>query len=121
MLLVDHGSRRPEAARVAEAVAAALRLREPGWIVEVAHLEIQEPKVDAGIDACVAAGASEVVIHPYFIAPGMHAIRDIESHLDAARTRHAGIPMRVTPPLGFDERIVEVVLERIQLSDVGEG
>lgn len=113
ILLVDHGSRRPEAGRVVEAVAAALRERRPDWLVEVAHLEIESPDVASGIDACVARGAREIVLHPYFIAPGMHTARDIAAQVAAARKRHPRVAMRVTEPLGFDPRIVDVVLERI--------
>lgn len=113
ILLVDHGSRRPEAGRVVEGVAQALRARRPDWIVQIAHLEIAPPGVGAGIDACARAGATEIVLHPYFIAPGMHTIDDIAVLVDQARERHPAIDIRVTEPLGFDPRIVDVVLERI--------
>ena len=96
------------------AVANALREREPGWIVEIAHLEISQPDVPAGIEACIAAGATQLVVHPYFIAPGVHTVRDLEALLSAARERHPTVSMRITGPLGFDERIVDVVLNRIR-------
>ena len=41
------------------------------------HLEIVEPDIPAGIAACVAAGATEVVVHPYFLGPGRHTTSDI--------------------------------------------
>ena len=113
ILLVDHGSRREDANRVIEAVAAALRARRPDWVVETAHLEVAPPDVSAGIDACVAAGAREIVLHPYFLAPGMHAARDIAALVERARARHPEVTIRITEPLGFHSRIVDVVLERV--------
>jgi sirohydrochlorin ferrochelatase len=116
ILLVDHGSRRPEARAVVEAVAAELRERLSHHVVAVAHLEIEEPDVATGIDRCVAAGATEIAIHPYFLAPGMHSTRDLPEQAEAACARHPGVTIRVSDPLGYDPRIVDVVLDRI-----GEG
>ncbi len=71
ILLVDHGSRRPEANRVVEALAEALRgraaeqvaaevqRRAPDCVVRTAHLEVAPPSIGEGIDACVQAGAEE--------------------------------------------------------------
>jgi sirohydrochlorin ferrochelatase len=114
ILLVDHGSRRAEANAVIEEVAAALRARAPGCIVEVAHLEIAPPSVEAAVDACVAAGATEVVVHPYFLAPGVHTRRDIPERLAASALRHPDVSFRSTEPLGFHDRIVDVVLDRVE-------
>ena len=103
-----------------ESVAAGLRTREPDWIVRVAHLEIEAPDVRAGIEACVEDGARELIVHPYFIAPGMHTTRDLEALVEEARARHPGVPMRVTAPLGFDERIVDIVHHRVTASRSGD-
>ncbi len=116
ILLVDHGSLRPEAGQVVEAVAQELRARLPEHVVAVAHLEIEEPDIASGVDRCVAAGATEVLIHPYFLAPGRHSSRDIPAQAEASRVRHPGVKIRVSEPLGFHPRIVDVVLERL-----GEG
>ena len=113
ILLVDHGSRRLEAGTVVEAVAAEVRARLPDYVVEVAHLEIEQPDIAAGIDRCVAAGAQEIHIHPYFLAPGMHSTRDIPEQAMAASARHPGVAIQVSEPLGFDPRIVDVVLDRV--------
>ena len=113
ILLVDHGSRRPEAGQVIEEIAAALRRRQPDWRVEVAHLELVPPDVATGIDTCVAAGASEIVLHPYFLAPGMHTTHDLPELVEAARERHPQVAIHVTPPLGFDEKLVDLVLQRV--------
>ncbi len=121
ILLVDHGSRRPEANRVVEVLAEALRGRAPKQVVRVAHLELAEPDIGAGIDACVAAGADQIDVHPYVLGPGNHTSRDIPRLVEAAARLHPGVRVRISAPLGFHEKLVDIVLERIaQLDEAPE-
>ncbi len=113
LVLVDHGSRRAEANAQLERVAERLRARLPGWIVCAAHMELASPSVDQVVEACVADGAAEIVIHPYFLASGSHGAVDVPELARLAALRHPGVSVRVTEPLGFDERLLEVILERI--------
>ncbi len=113
VVLVDHGSRAPEAHAVLDEMAARLRRRLPGRIVEVAHLELAPPSLADAIARCVAAGAREVVVHPYFLAPGTHAGRDVPAQAAEAARRHPGLRVRVTEPLGAHEGIVDAIVERI--------
>ncbi len=112
ILLVDHGSRSAAANRVVAAVARRLRRRLPGHVVEIAHLDLVAPSIADGVAACVAAGATEIVVHPFFLAPGLHARRDVPRLARAAARRH-GVRVRVTEPLGADEALVDVILARI--------
>jgi sirohydrochlorin ferrochelatase len=64
ILLVDHGSRRPEANRQLERIARLVAERVPDTIVRFAHMELAPPDVAAGVAACAAAGARELVVHP---------------------------------------------------------
>ena len=113
ILLVDHGSRRAEANLLLEEVAERIRARETDRIVRIAHLEILPPTVGDGIDACVTAGAGEIVVHPYLLAPGRHTSDDIPRLVDAATARHPGVKVRISAPLGLHEKIVDVVLLRV--------
>ncbi len=113
ILLVDHGSRRAEANDQLEAIARLLRARDPERVVHVAHMEIAPPDIAAGIAACVADGAREVVVHPYLLAPGRHSQEDIPAQAAAAAERHPGVRVRVSPPLGIHEKLIDVVLERV--------
>lgn len=114
ILLVDHGSRSPAANRVIEALARKLRRRLPGAIVEFAHMEVAPPTIAEAVDACVVAGAREIVVHPYFLAPGLHGRRDVPALARAAARRHRGVRVRVTAPLGGHDLLVDVVLDRVR-------
>jgi sirohydrochlorin ferrochelatase len=121
ILIVDHGSRRPEANSalegVAEALRARLRARGDGSPVHVAHLEIAQPDFAAGLAACLAHEPREIVVHPYFLSPGRHGSRDIPELLAAARREHPEIAFRLTALLGDRGRLADAVLERIDEVD----
>jgi sirohydrochlorin ferrochelatase len=95
LLIVDHGSRLPEAGAHLDRVAAEVQARAPDWIVRTAHMELASPDVAAGIDACVRDGALEVTVHPFFLAPGRHLTRDIPALVADAARRHPGVKVRL--------------------------
>lgn len=113
ILLVDHGSRRPEANAQLETLAERLRSRLPDRVVETAHMELAPPSVHEGVAACVAAGAEEIVVHPFFLGPGRHTREDIPRLVREAAARHPGLRVRISEPLGLHEKLVDLVLERI--------
>lgn len=92
ILLIDHGSRRAEANALLDDVADQVRKRTPESIVEVAHLEISQPDIAQGIDACVKRGATQIVVHPFFLGPGRHTSKTSRSRSSVQRvsTRTSG-------------------------------
>lgn len=118
VLLVDHGSRRDEANELVERVARALGGRVDR-VVRTAHLELAEPTIAQGIDACVADGATDVTVLPFFLAPGRHAIQDVPAQATAAAARHRGITVRVAEPIGTHPMLVDLLLERLRESERG--
>jgi len=113
IVLIDHGSRRPEANAMLETVAAALRRRVPERIVAVAHMELAPPSLADAVAACVEAGARDIVVHPYFLAPGAHATRDIPAQAAEVAARHPGVSIRVSAPLGVHEGLIDAILTRV--------
>jgi sirohydrochlorin ferrochelatase len=113
VVLIDHGSREPAANAVVEEIAAALRARLPGRAVEVAHLDLAPPDLAEAVARCVAAGAREVVVQPFFLAPGRHSARDIPRLAAEAAARHPSVSVRVAEPLGAHPALVEAVLDRL--------
>ena len=113
ILLVDHGSRRDEANAQLEELAERVRAQRPDWAVHTAHLEIAEPSVADALDACAATGIREIYLHPFFLSPGRHTREDLPVLARAACERNPGLTVHVTDPLGVDDAVVAVVLDRI--------
>jgi sirohydrochlorin ferrochelatase len=116
LVIVDHGSRRPESNALLLEVVEAYR-RHSGWpIVEPAHMELAEPSIAAAFARCVEQGAKHVVIFPYFLAPGRHWNEDIPRLAAEAAEPFAiqGVTHLVTPPLGLHPLMLRVIDDRIR-------
>jgi len=112
LLLIAHGSRRQasndEVRQLAERVAAQ---RGPDIdAVEVAFLELAEPSIPEGLARCVANGATEIVVFPYFLAAGTHVVGDIPEAVAAFQAEHPHVRIRVTPHLGASDALAGAIL-----------
>jgi sirohydrochlorin ferrochelatase len=121
ILLVDHGSRHAEANAVLTEVAKMLRKRLPERIIEIAHMELAPPSVAEGIAACLAGGAGEIVVHPYFLTPGQHSSRDIPQLVAEALAPRSDVKVRVTEPLGAHPGLVDAIPARIDAGGTSRG
>lgn len=114
LILVDHGSRLPEANALLEQVAERLRKRGGFDLVRASHMELAPPSLGEAFEACAAAGATDVTIAQYFLGPGRHSAKDIPRLAEEAARKHPGVAWRLTEPLGLSDRIVEALEERIR-------
>jgi sirohydrochlorin ferrochelatase len=115
LLLIDHGSRRKEAHSQLLAIAERLAARfdatpSAKTVVEIAHMEIAEPSVAKGFDACVARGASRVVAIPCFLSRGSHVTEDIPALVAEAASRHPEVIYEVTAPLSEQLGFIELLV-----------
>ncbi len=113
IILVDHGSRMQAANEMMCYVLQLFEKVTGATIVETAHMELAEPTIAQAFDRCVARGARRVVVHPYFLSPGRHSTTDIPNLAAEAAAAHPGIPYHVSGPLGLDERLAQVIHQRV--------
>lgn len=113
IVLVDHGSRAADANAQLDELAGLVRARLPDRLVVAAHMELAEPDLASAIERCVCDGASEIVIAPWFLAPGRHGAVDIPRMVEDARTRHPEARLSLAEPLGLHQGLVDAVLDRI--------
>ena len=114
IVVVGHGSRRDESNRRHEDFVAEWKSRSGYTIVEAAHMELADPSIGTAFDACVAAGATAVVVVPYFLWPGNHWERDIPALAAEAATHHPEATYLVTAPLGPHPSLMKIVDDRIR-------
>ena len=113
VVVVDHGSRRPEANRWHEEFVRGFPGEGEYATVEPAHMEIAEPSIATAFAACVAAGAATVVVVPYFLWPGSHWSEDIPALAAEAASAHPGVRYLVAAPLGPHPALAGIVEGRV--------
>jgi sirohydrochlorin ferrochelatase len=113
LVVVDHGSKKAAANDLLLDVAEMFKRVSQTRIVEPAHMELAEPSIEQAFDRCVEQGATFVVVHPYFLAPGRHSTTDIPRMVTEAAAKHPGVGFHVTQPLGLDEKIAQIMIARI--------
>jgi sirohydrochlorin ferrochelatase len=121
IVLVDHGSRRPEANAQLDALAERVRAREPGTLVLTAHLEVARPDIAEALARCAEVGADDVVLLPWFLAPGRHTAEDIPRAVAAARARHPSLRVRIGEPIGLDATLVDLAMARVARAREGSA
>lgn len=110
LLLMAHGSPRPEANEDVLRVAELLRERFP--IVVVGYLDCNEPDIPAAIDQCVAAGATSIAAVPYLLHSGRHFLIDLPRLLDEGSARHPGVEIRMGDYIGHMPQMADVLRDR---------
>ena len=113
VIIVDHGSRLRESNDQLLAVVNEYRRRWPGRIIEPAHMELAEPTIAQAFARCVDQGGRQVVVFPYFLAPGRHWTEDIPRLAAEAAAPFPAVRHVVTAPLGLHPLLLEVIDERI--------
>jgi sirohydrochlorin ferrochelatase len=112
LLIMAHGSPRPEANGSIHAVADLIRRRALFDRVEVAFLDCNEPTIPDGLDMLAGDGAAEVVAVPYFLHAGRHVVLDIPQLIREAGERHPAVRFRLGEFLGRSEEMTQVLLDR---------
>lgn len=114
LLLIAHGSRRPEANADLESVAGQLRERGRYPLVQASFLELAEPDIETGGSYCVDRGATDVVLLPYFLSPGKHVVEDLTAARDRLAERFPSVRFVLAEPLGPHPLLLDVLEQRAQ-------
>lgn len=112
LLIIAHGSRRQASNDEVRQLAERVSDRRGSEIeaVEVAFLELAEPSIPDGLARCVAQGAREIVVFPYFLAAGTHVVSDIPEAIEAFRAEYPDVRVRLTSHLGASDALPAAIL-----------
>jgi sirohydrochlorin ferrochelatase len=110
VLLVGHGSSDKNAhdAFVHTAKAIDRYYRS----VKFCFLELDHPNIEEGISQALCQNPNLILIVPYFLHKGAHIKRDVIKDLDAALDKYKFKNAHLSPHLGVDEKLVDIVIER---------
>ena len=87
----------------------------PRYAVEVAQSHYGDPTMEDAAGRLVAQrGVSSITCVPYLFFPGLILQRNILGGMAQLQHDYPDLPMTATPPLGADQRVVEVAAQRVR-------
>ena len=86
-----------------------------GYAVEVAQSHYGDPTMQFAVDKLVNERNVDVIVCvPYVFFPGLILQRNIVGSIEELQSTYPHVNMVITPPLGVDDRIVNVAADRIR-------
>ncbi|MGC8777107.1 MAG: sirohydrochlorin chelatase, partial [Candidatus Caldatribacteriaceae bacterium] len=82
--------------------------------VRLGYLQFQHPRLEEVLVSLWQEGIREITVVPAFLSSGTHVWEDIPGILRAMRQNYPGLRLFLTAPLGYDPRLVEVLLDRVR-------
>lgn len=76
-------------------------------------MEIAEPTIADAISKCASAGASTIIIAPYFLSRGRHIQEDIPALVASAQEQHPHLKCVVAEPIGIDPLMAQLIEMRV--------
>jgi sirohydrochlorin ferrochelatase len=114
VLYVGHGSRVHQGSEEARQFIKKSMSRVSIPIQEVCFLELARPTISEGVRRCVERTATRIAVVPVLLFAASHAKRDIPLELERAQRQHPHVVLDYGRPFGVDERIIDILAERIQ-------
>ena len=112
VLVIGHGSKDPNAKISIKYVAEELGQLYRN--VDYCFLEIEEPNIEQGIEACKKRDPEVLVVVFYFLHEGAHVKTDINADLRPALDNHKLKKVLITQHIGTDQKMIDLIIERAQ-------
>ena len=113
ILVIAHGSRAQETEATMETILSFVKNKLPETLIECAYMEFSDKTVEKGVSALVTQGVTEIKIVPYFLFMGIHLQKDIPNMGMECAEHFPGITITMGDPLGVDERLADILVDRI--------
>ena len=112
VLVIGHGSKDPNAKMSIKYVVDKLGSMYRN--VDYCFLEIEEPNIEQGIEACKKRDPEVLVVVFYFLHEGAHVKTDINADLRPALENHKLKKVLITQHIGTDQKMIDLIIERAQ-------
>jgi sirohydrochlorin cobaltochelatase len=110
VILFSHGSLLCGAGEQLEAHAARLRETAEYSRVEIGYLNYSSPSFAEAVQKCADAGATQVLIAPYFLIPGYFVQVGLPRVLAPEQARFPHIEFQIAPALGDHPLLTDALL-----------
>src|SRR4051794_40037381 len=94
-IVFAHGSTVEEANHGVRMLTAEIARRGSFQLVETAFLECAPPTLDSSVQRMVNAGATRIVVVPFFLTLGIHLRRDLPGIVEKLRAVHPGVSIEI--------------------------
>lgn len=112
ILIIAHGSREKQTEETFMRVVEMARKKVNQPLV-TAYMEFSPKSIEAGLDELVSKGAKSIKVVPYFLFSGVHIREDIPNEINEYLKKHNGITIKMGNTLGVDERLADLLADRI--------
>ena len=125
VVLIGHGSKLPYGKEVLEELRRRIEMRELFKEVRVAFMQLNSPSIEETLRKLAKDGMKNIVALPVFLADGAHTTEDIPEKLKAAfegawAEIGRDVKLTYTKPIGIDERIVDILMDRVKEAVEGD-
>jgi sirohydrochlorin ferrochelatase len=113
IVVFAHGSSVASANDAVRVVAAEAASSGGFDIYEVAFLDAL-PNLRDAVGKLLELGVSRILVVPYFLTLGIHLKRDLPAMVGELMKEHAGLEIRVAPPLDGHPGLSRILADRAQ-------
>ncbi len=114
LLFLGHGSRAAEANEGMYRTMALVKDMTGYEIVEAGFMDLNPPSIPDAAATCVAQGATEILMIPFFLHFGRHVQRDLPETVEEMKAQYKGVRITLGPHIGFHPKLAEIVADRIR-------
>lgn len=114
LLFLAHGSKVAETHETLQKYIDALTFKLNYDYVIGAYLHLMNPDLHEAIENLVSKGVETIDIFPFFLFKGNHMLMDIPVEIEAAQKNHSGLRIRYMDCIGYDEALVDLIVNRLQ-------
>jgi precorrin-8X/cobalt-precorrin-8 methylmutase len=112
LLLIDRGSREPDAKEELAQLCNMIRDESEYAYVDHCFLEVIPPYIEEGINKCISNNVDSITVMPYFLYPGMKLKDSVKKTARICYDRK--IKVVITKPLSYHTTLESLIRDRIR-------
>lgn len=114
LIILAHGSKRVETKQTLAEIVELIKQKGSFKAIEEAYLQFCDPTLEDAVKKHAQKGIKNIVIMPYFLFKGIHNTEDIPNEIARLQEIYPETEITLTEPLGVDERLAQIVIDRVK-------
>ncbi|GAE24829.1 sirohydrochlorin ferrochelatase [Halalkalibacter wakoensis JCM 9140] len=115
ILYVGHGSRVQAGNEELLSFVTKAKEQHPNIeIQECCFLELAEPTIEEGVQACINQGATKIAVVPLLLLTAMHAKVDIPDEINKMKKKYTNVTFSYGRPIGIESTVITIIKDRLR-------